>query len=43
LSRLEELLERVKLDVWFVVILAFTLFRERSILDEEFDSDRLEV
>jgi hypothetical protein len=42
-SRLDDELESLTLDVWFVEMLAFTLLSELSILDEEFDSDRLDV
>jgi hypothetical protein len=40
---LEDEFERLKLDVWLVVTLALTLLRDRSMLDDEFDSERLEV
>jgi hypothetical protein len=42
-STLELELERLKLEVWFVVILAFTRLRELSMLDEELDRLKLEV
>jgi hypothetical protein len=40
---LEDEFERLKLDVWLVVTLALTLLSDRSMLDDEFDSERLEV
>ena len=40
---LDDEFERLKLDVWLVETLAFTLLSERSILEDEFESDRLEV
>ena len=43
LSRLEDELERLKLEVWFVLILVLTLLSELSMLDEEFERLRLEV
>jgi len=43
LSRLDELLERVRLLVWFVVMLAFTAFRAVSMLEELLDREKLEV
>jgi hypothetical protein len=42
-STLELELERLKLEVWFVVILALTRFRELSTLEELFESVKLEV
>ena len=42
-STLELELDRLKLDVWFVVILALMLLSERSTLDEEFERLKLEV
>ena len=43
LSMLEDEFERLKLEVWLVVMLALTLFSERSTLDEEFERLKLEV
>jgi hypothetical protein len=43
LSMLEEEFERLKLEVWLVVMLAFTLLSERSTLEDEFERLRLEV
>ena len=43
MSMLEDEFERLKLDVWLVVTLALTLLSDRSMLDDEFDSERLEV
>jgi hypothetical protein len=40
---LDEDFERLRLDAWFVLILAFTLFRERSTLELEFERLKLEV
>ena len=40
---LDEEFERLRLEVWLVVTLAFTLLSERSILEDEFESERLEV
>jgi hypothetical protein len=40
---LDEELERLRLEVWLVVTLAFTLLSERSILEDEFERLRLEV
>jgi hypothetical protein len=37
LSMLEDEFERLKLDVWLVVILALTLLRERSTLLDELE------
>lgn len=42
-SRLDEEFDSCALEVWFVEILALTLLRELSTLDEDFESDRLEV
>ena len=43
LSMLDDELERLKLEVWFVVMLALTLFSERSTLEDEFERLKLEV
>ncbi len=43
LSMLEDEFERLKLEVWFVVMLAFIELRERSIEEDEFERLRLEV
>jgi hypothetical protein len=43
LSRLEDELERLKLEVWFVLILTLTRLSELSTLDEEFERLKLEV
>ena len=40
---LDEEFERLRLEVWLVVTLAFTLLSERSILEDEFERLRLEV
>ena len=37
LSRLDEEFERLKLDVWLVLMLPFKLLSELSILDDEFE------
>ena len=42
-STLELELDRLKLDVWFVVILALMLLSDISRLDEEFERLKLEV
>ncbi len=42
-SRLEDELERLKLEVWFVLMLMLTLFSELSTLDDEFERLKLEV
>ena len=42
-STLEDELERLKLEVWFVVMLALIKLSELSILEDEFDRLRLEV
>jgi uncharacterized protein YicC (UPF0701 family) len=42
-STLDEELDRLKLEVWFVVILALMLLRDRSTLEEEFERLRLDV
>lgn len=43
LSRLEDEFERLRLDVWLVVILALTLFNDWSMLDDELERLKLEV
>jgi hypothetical protein len=43
LSTLEEELERLKLEVWFVLIIVLTWFRAFSTLEEEFERLKLEV
>ena len=43
LSMLDDELERLKLEVWFVVMLALTLLSERSTLEDEFERLKLEV
>ena len=43
LSRLDDEFERLKLEVWFVLILMFTLLSELSTLDDELERLRLEV
>jgi hypothetical protein len=43
LSTLELELERLKLEVWLVLMLALTLFNDRSTLELEFESERLDV
>ena len=43
LSRLEEEFDRLRLEVWFVEMLALTLFRDWSMLDEELEREKLEV
>ena len=43
LSRLEDELERLKLEVWFVLILMLTRLSELSMLDDEFERLKLEV
>jgi hypothetical protein len=43
LSILEDELERLKLEVWFVVMLALTLLSERSTLEDEFERLKLDV
>jgi hypothetical protein len=40
---LEEEFERERLEVWFVLTLAFTRLSELSMLEEEFERERLEV
>jgi hypothetical protein len=40
---LDEEFERPTLEVWLVLMLALTRVRELSMLDEEFESERLEV
>ncbi len=42
-STLDEELERLKLEVWFVVILALTELSERSTLEDELERLKLEV
>ena len=42
-SRLEDEFERLKLEVWFVLILILMLLSELSTLDDELDRLRLEV
>jgi hypothetical protein len=43
LSMLEDELERLRLEVWFVLMLALRLLSELSMLDDELESERLEV
>ena len=43
LSTLDDELESERLEVWFVLMLAFTGMRSASTLDDEFESERLEV
>ena len=43
LSRLDDEFERLRLEVWLVVMLALTLLRDRSTLELEFERLRLEV
>jgi len=43
MSTLEDELERLKLDVWLVVMLALTELRERSTLEDELERLKLEV
>ena len=43
LSRLDDEFERLKLEVWLVLILMFTLLSELSTLDDELERLRLEV
>lgn len=43
MSMLEDEFERLKLDVWFVEMLAFTLLRERSMLEDELERLKLDV
>ena len=43
LSMLDEELERLKLEVWLVVMLLLTALSELSILDDEFERLKLEV
>ena len=40
---LDEELERLKLEVWLVVMLLLTALSELSILDDEFERLKLEV
>ena len=40
---LEEEFERLKLEVWLVVMLALMLLSERSTLEDEFERLKLEV
>ncbi len=42
-SRLEDELERLRLEVWLVLILILTLLSELSTLDDELERLRLEV
>ena len=42
-STLEDEFERLKLDVWLVVILALIELSELSMLEEEFERLKLEV
>ena len=42
-STLELEFERLRLEVWLVVMLALTLLRERSTLELEFERLKLEV
>ncbi len=42
-STLDDELERLKLEVWFVVMLALIELSERSTLEEEFERLKLEV
>ena len=42
-STLEDEFERLKLEVWFVVILALIELRDRSTLEEELERLKLEV
>ena len=42
-SRLEDELERLRLEVWLVLILMLTLLSELSTLDDELERLRLEV
>jgi cell division protein FtsL len=42
-STLEDEFERLKLEVWLVVMLALIELSDRSTLDEEFERLRLEV
>ena len=43
ISRLDDEFERLRLEVWLVVMLALTLLRDRSTLELEFERLRLEV
>ena len=43
LSRLDDEFERLKLEVWLVLMLVLTRFSELSILDEELERLKLEV
>jgi hypothetical protein len=40
---LEDEFERERLEVWFVLTLALSELSELSMLDEEFESERLDV
>lgn len=42
-SMLDDEFDRLKLEVWFVEMLAFTLLRERSTLEEELLRLKLDV
>jgi hypothetical protein len=43
LSILEDEFERLRLEVWLVVMLALTLLRDRSTLEDELERLKLEV
>ena len=43
LSMLDEELERLRLEVWLVVMLLLTALRELSILEDELERLKLEV
>jgi hypothetical protein len=43
LSTLEEEVDRLRLDAWFVLMLPLTRLSALSTLDEELESDKLEV
>ena len=43
LSRLEDEFERLRLEVWLVLILVLTRVSELSMLDDEFERLKLEV
>ena len=42
-STLDDEFDRLKLEVWLVVMLAFIRLRELSMLEDEFDRLKLEV
>jgi hypothetical protein len=42
-SKLEEEFDKLRLDVWLVLILALTIFSRLSMLDDEFERLKLEV